>query len=92
MRLNNQNNQPKHHFFDFFQKGHSKADLSHLTKLIDNPFVVMTYNEAMDVLEQNAHKVILDEGGSKSGKRQRYYVETHVVGVESNLLLKLFAH
>jgi hypothetical protein len=50
--------------FIFFQKGQSKADLSHLTNLIDNPFVVMTYKEALDVLEQNAHKVILNGRGS----------------------------
>jgi hypothetical protein len=55
--------------FIFFQKGQSKADLSHLTKLIDNPFVVMTYKEALDVLEQNAHKVICKDRGLKYGKR-----------------------
>jgi hypothetical protein len=59
--------------FIFFQKGQHKADLSHLTNLIDNPFVVMTYKEALDVLEQNAHKVILNGRGLKYVKRQRFH-------------------
>jgi asparaginyl-tRNA synthetase len=38
------------------KKGQPKLDLSYLTKLVDTPFIVMTYKEALDVLELNAHK------------------------------------
>ncbi len=43
--------------FCFLQKGQPAVDLSHITKLIDNRFIVMTYQEAMDVLEKNSDKV-----------------------------------
>ena len=49
------------HEFDqkhfFFQKGKAPIDVGHIRALLDNPFVVMTYKEALDVLEKNSEKV-----------------------------------
>ena len=43
-----------------FQPGQPKVDVCHLTALIDNPFVILTYKEAMDVLEKNSGRVRRD--------------------------------